>query len=279
MRRLHTPAGLKYGSYAFLLSIISSVLAMLSVVFLLTIDYTTITPSTALQALAGTLTLICIAGVLALVVLIFYLLLLYEMYVGRHEFGEKHASRASQALILIILGVVISFALGTLSSAISGLATPSDPSATLDAGNFRNDLLLQSGLGLVGTIVINLGLVLFPLEIIGREKRGLLWLGFGLIVASSFLSIILTYALIPGEGLLEIQDILTFSAYSSLFGSFSIFGVAVLFFAYRAARTRILNGEILPVGMAPAPPPPMYGPPQAPPPAQPPQWGEPPPEG
>ena len=66
---------------------------MLSVVFLLTIDIETVTPSDALQALAGAVTLICISGVLLLVVIIFYLLLLYEMYVGRHEFGEKHASR------------------------------------------------------------------------------------------------------------------------------------------------------------------------------------------
>ncbi|MFQ5910795.1 MAG: hypothetical protein ACE5IJ_08785 [Thermoplasmata archaeon] len=275
-RRLHTPAGLKYGSYAMLLGIISSIVAFLMLLSLTSIDFDTITQENVLQVLAGPLALICIAGILVLVVIIFYLLLLYEMYVGRYEFGEKHATRVSAAIILIIFGVIFTIVTGFFGGGIGTEYTGGPDTFTIDAADFRNELAISSGLGIVGSVAVTLGLVLFALELIGKEKIYLLWVAFGLTVLASVLGTLATLIMLPSEGTLELQDVLRWSAYAGAFSAFSIFGTIVMLLAYRMTRARILSGEVLPIEVPPPTvPPPAWG--QELPPAtveEPPKWDE-----
>ncbi|MFQ6128346.1 MAG: hypothetical protein ACE5QW_05545 [Thermoplasmata archaeon] len=262
VRRLHTPAGLKYGSYAMMLSIVSSIITFIALFPLLrSIDFESITSENFFQVLGGLLALLCILGILGLVVVIFYILLLYEMYVGRNEFGEKHATRVPAALILIILGVIFSIVVPGMAGFGAGYTSGTEAEYTTDAAEFRNQVAISSGFGLVGTAAITLGLVFFPLELIAREKRYLLWLAFTLTILASVMGFLMTIILLPSEGTLELQDVLTRSTYSSIFSAFSIFGTVVMFLAYRVTRARILEGEILPVRVPVAQPPPPSAPP------------------
>jgi hypothetical protein len=264
-RKLHTPAGLKYGSYAMILSIITGIVAVLLLLLITGIDFETVTEGNVLQVLAGALALICVLGILALIGIIFYILLLYEMYVGREEFGAKHAGRVTAGVILIIFAVIFTIITSFIGG---GLGLGGDPSVTtVQAADLRNELVISSGLGIVSAVAQTLGLVFFAIELIGDNKRFLLWAAFGLTVAASFIGIIVALVWLPSEGTLELQDVLKWSSYTTAASAFSVLGTIVMLVAYRMTRARILSGEIMPV--PPPMQPPMY-PPQA-------AWGQQPP--
>lgn len=266
-RRLHTPAGLKYASYGLLLFLIMALLGFIAFMPLAGVaDPTTLDPS----ALAVVVGLGCIVLVIFLVAIIFFLLALYELYVGKMEFGPKHASRVSAGLILVILWIVLlalSFFV-SMFAALSAIEPGVDPSEIeMDAAEFRNMTITASLLSIAYTIAISLATVLFVLELIGAQKKALLWGGFGLRIAASVIAIVILMVVLPTSGTINLNETDMQTGYSNATSIIDLIGLALFFVAYRAARERILTGKILPVGTQQVPPPPPRGPQ--------PQWGEP----
>ncbi|MEE9489233.1 MAG: hypothetical protein V3V91_02205 [Thermoplasmata archaeon] len=268
VRRLHTPAGLKYGSYGMLLGIITSILSLITVIPLATSpDLTNMTAPT----IAFIVGMACLVSILALVMFIFWILLLYEMHVGRREFGPRHASRVSAGIILIVLGIVLMIVgiIATVAAAFIGF-DPSGGVTDIDAAQFRTSMAVGLVFTIASAVAINLALVFFAREIIEPEKMNLLWAAFALAVAAPIISSLITISSIPTSGVIDMAEADTIAPWANVAEIFSLIGTALFFVAYRAARQRILDGRLQPVFVQPMQPPPQY-------PQQPPAWGQPPP--
>ncbi|MCK4366740.1 MAG: hypothetical protein KAW84_02195 [Thermoplasmata archaeon] len=278
-RKLHTPAGLKYGSYLIVLLILADVLFL----------FMSVPTATAGAQSSVVLTLCCFIGIILVVLFIFFLLFLYEMHRGKREFGKKHESKASTALILIILSIilfVVSFVVLIIGMASAIMLTPdgTDPTIEIDAAGFRNQIIIFFAFLLATTITMSLALVYYPLELTEQGKRWMLWTGFGLQIFPPVLSMILVVASLPGSGVLDLDEVEQLDMNTAIsYATYvvSLLGMILFFIAYRAARQRILDGKIQPVLAQPVqPPPPMAPPPtwgQEPPPAtveEPPKWEE-----
>ncbi len=268
VRRLHTPAGLKYGSYGMLLGIIVSILSLITVVPLAASpDMTDMSlPTVAFIAGMG-----CLVLILALVMVIFWILLLYEMHVGRREFGPRHTSRVSAGIILIILGIVLMIIglIAIFAAALTGF-DPSGGMTDIDAAQFRTSMAIGLVFTIASAVAINLALVYFAREIIEPEKMNLLWAAFALAVVAPIISSLITITSIPTSGVIDMAEVDTIAPWANVAEIFSLIGTALFFVAYRAARQRILDGRLQPVFVQPMQPPPQY-------PQQPPAWGQPPP--
>lgn len=269
-RKLHTPAGLKYGSYGMMLGIVVSILALITLAPLATLsDPTDLSPAT----LGFVLGMACLISIIGLVAFIFWLLLLYEMHVGKQEFGPKHASRVSAGIILIILGIVLTIVgvvvvVATTFSAGTLVPDGNGGSFDIDAAQYRTSTIIGMVFTIASAVAINLALVYFALEIIEGEKRNLLWAAFALAIVTPVISSIMTIAALPTSGTVDSTEMSTIAPYSNVAQIFSLIGTALFLVAYRSARQRILDGKIQPVLAQPVQPPP----PTAPPPA----WGQPP---
>ena len=283
MKKLHTPAGLKYGSYGMMLEIVVSILALITLVPLATLLYTTdLSPATA----GFILGMACLISIIGVVAFIFWLLLLYEMYVGKREFGPKHASRVSAGIILIILGIVlmiIGIIVAVAAMFSAGTFVPDGNGGTfdIDAAHYRTSAIIGMVFTIASAVAVNLALVYFALEIIEGEKRNILWVAFALAIVAPVVSSLITIASLPTSGTLDSSEINTIAPFANVAEIFGLIGTALFFIAYRAARQRILDGKIQPVLAQPVqPPPPMAPPPtwgQEPPPAtveEPPKWEE-----
>lgn len=267
-RKLHTPAGLKYGSYLIVLLILVDVLSL----------FMSVSTATGGAQSSAFFALCCSIGIILIVLFILFLLFLYEMHRGKREFGKKHESRASTALILIILSIILSVVsivvlfIG-IASAIMVTPDGTDPTIEIDAAGFRNQIIIFFVFLLATTIAMSLALVYYALELTEPGKRWVLWTGFGLQIFPPVLSMILVAASLPGSGVLDLEeveqlDMSTAISYATY--AVSLLGMILFFVAYRAARQRILDGRIQPVFAQPIQPPPQY-------PQQPPAWGQPPP--
>lgn len=268
VRRLHTPAGLKYGSYGMLLGIIVSILSLITVVPLAASpDMTDVSGGT----VAFIVGMACLIGVLGLVAFVFWILLVYEMHVGRQEFGPRHASRVSAGIILIVLGIVLMIVgvIATVAAAFVGF-DPYEGTTDLDAAQFRTSMAVGLVFTIASTVAINLALVFFAREIIEPEKVNLLWAAFALAIVAPIISSLITISSIPASGVIDAAEVDTIAPWANVAEIFSLVGTALFFIAYRAARQRILDGRLQPVFVQPMQPPPQY-------PQQPPAWGQPPP--
>jgi magnesium-transporting ATPase (P-type) len=282
VRRLHTPAGLKYGSYGMLLEIIVAILAIIMLIPLVSIsDPADISPGT--LALIGGMA--CLIGILGVVAIIFWILLLYEMHVGKREFGPKHTSRVSLGIILVIMGIVLIVIaiIVTFAAVLAGIEITGD-TYEIDAAQYRFAAAISAVFSIASAIALNLALVYFALEIIDVEKRNFLWMALAATIIAPIVSAIITIAGLPTSGTIESTEVDALAPWANVAEIFGLIGTALFFVSYRAARQRILDGRILPVGLQPVPPPqypPQYPPPQAwgqqPPPAtseEPPKWDE-----
>jgi hypothetical protein len=268
VRRLHTPAGLKYGSYGMLLGIITSILSLITMIPLAASPDLTDMSAPTVAFIVG---MACLVSILALVMIIFWLLLLYEMHVGRREFGPRHASRVSAGIILIVLGIVLSIigVIAIFAAAFTGF-DPYEETMDIDAAQFRTSMIVAVAFMIGSSVAINLALVYFAREIIEPEKMNLLWAAFSLAITAPIVSAIITIASIPASGVIDMAEVDTIAPWADVAEIFSLIGTALFFIAYRAARQRILDGRIQPVFVQPMQPPPQY-------PQQPPAWGQPPP--
>jgi hypothetical protein len=104
------------------------------------------------------------------------------------------------------------------------------------------------------------------LEIIDVEKRNFLWMALAATIIAPVISSIITIASLPTSGTIDSTEVDTLAPWANVAEIFGLIGTALFFISYRAARQRILDGRILPVGLPPAPPP-QY-------PQQPPAWGQ-----
>ena len=268
VRRLHTPAGLKYGSYGMLLGIITSILSLITMIPLMASpDLTDMSVATA----AFMMGMGCLIGILVLVMIILWILLLYEMHVGRREFGPRHASRVSAGIILIVLGIVLMIVgfIAIFAAAFVGF-DPSGGVTDIDAAQFRTSMIIALVFTIASAVAINLALVYFAREIIEPEKMNLLWAAFAIAIVAPIISSLITIASIPASGVIDATETNTIAPWANVAEIFGLVGTALFFVAYRAARQRILDGRIQPVFAQPMQPPPQYPP-------QPPAWGQPPP--
>lgn len=268
VRRLHTPAGLKYGSYGLMLGIIISILGLITVVPLMASPDLTDASGATFAFIMG---MGCLIGLLGLVAFVFWILLLYEMHVGRQEFGPRHASRVSAGIILIILGIVLMIigVIATIAASFIGF-DPYGGVTDIDAAQFRTGMAVGLVFTIASGVAINLALVYFAREIIEPEKTNLLWAAFAIAIAAPIISSLITIASIPASGVIDATETSTIAPWANVAEIFSLIGTALFFVAYRAARQRILDGMIQPVFAQPMQPPPQY-------PQPPPVWGQPPP--
>ncbi len=269
VRRLHTPAGLKYGSYGMLLGMITSILSIITMIPLAAspdmADWTAPT-------VAFIVGMACLVSILLLVMIVFWILLLYEMHAGRREFGPQHASKVSTGIILIVLGIVLMIIafIAIIAVTFAGI-DPYAGTTDMDAGQFRNSMIVAMAFTIGSGVAINLALVYFAREIIEPEKVNLLWAAFALAITAPIVSSLITIASIPTSGVIDVMEVDTIAPWADVAQIFALAGTALFFIAYRAARQRILDGRLQPVFVQqPMQPPPQY-------PQQPPAWGQPPP--
>lgn len=268
VRKLHTPAGLKYGSYGMLLEIIVSILALITIIPLATSpDLTDMSGGTVVFIMG----MACLIGILGLVAFVFWILLLYEMHVGRREFGPQHTSRVSTGIILIVLGIVLMVVgfIAVFAATFVGF-DPTGGTTDVDAAQFRTSMTVALVFTIASAVAINLALVYFAREIIEPEKTNLLWAAFAVAIIAPVVSSLITIASLPTSGVIDATEVDTLAPWANVAEIFGLIGTALFFVAYRAARQRILDGRIQPVLVQPMQPPPQY-------PQQPPAWGQPPP--
>lgn len=269
VRRLHTPAGLKWGSILILLVLIIDVI-MLAV---------SLPAESAVPSAGAAYAICCSVGIILIVILIFFILFLYEMYAGRSEFGKKHQTKVTAGLILVLLAIilivvaVVVLIVGAASAVI--IPEGGDPAdAQIDAAQFRNAMIIFFGIVIAGTVAFALGIVFFAYEISASDKRYLLWGAFLLYIIPSIISSSVVASSLPGSGTIDAEDydVDVSPAYSYLSNVLGVVAMVLFLLAYLTARKRILSGEILPVDQPLVQPPfPPTGPPQ--------QWGGAPPPG
>lgn len=269
MRTLHTPAGLKWGSILIILVLIIDVI-------LLAIS---LPGASAVPSAGAAYAICCSIGIVLIVILIFFILFLYEMFAGRNEFGKKHATKVTAGLILVLLAiilVVVSIVV-LIVGAMSAVVIPEDgdPSeAQIDAAQFKNQMIIFFVILLVGIIAFTLGIIFFAYEISASDKRYLLWGGFFLYIIPPIVAFSVIVSNLPASGIIDADayQIDVDPAYSYVSNILGLIAMLLFLFAYLMARKRILSGELLPVEAPPVQPPfPPTAPPQ--------QWGGAPPPG
>jgi len=149
MRRLHTPAGLKWGSILIILVLIIDVISLA----------VSLAGGSAVPSAGAAFAICCSIGIILIMILIFFILFLYEMYTGRNEFGKKHATKVTAGLLLILLSIILIVVavVVLIVGAASAVVIPEggDPNeAQIDAAQFRNMMMI-----LQGDIIVNLHLI------------------------------------------------------------------------------------------------------------------------
>ncbi|MCK4443981.1 MAG: hypothetical protein KAW09_05525 [Thermoplasmata archaeon] len=166
---LDTEKGVKHLNWAIIIYIFASLLVFFAMIVILVLiqDVLTSTDPDAWAEIVGPLVgavgLICGGSVLLLVTLILGLLGLYEMYTGRNEFGEKHATYVSRAVILIVLYIVLLVVGTVVSFAFIGFVVYEDPDTLL--ADLRTSTIAVSAVEIVSDVVFALAIVYLVREL------------------------------------------------------------------------------------------------------------------
>jgi hypothetical protein len=226
-----------------------------------------------------TIAILAIFGIIvvigALYALINYLIGLVRMHRGRMEFGDAHSKKVSRAILLIVLMIILTIVSSVVIAALAyaSVASFTDTSQTI---NVADTWLVAQGagsaIGVVSAICQNLVMVYLVYELSDEKHRTYLWAGFGVNVAASVVSAVVTvslYFLLSEQALIDLSNSYALSFLSL---PFSVVGFVLYLVCYRDAHRRLTSGELKPVNppQMPYPYPPMY-PPQpyyAPPPQQ-----------
>jgi len=241
MYELKTEKGLKFIVISNVMYVISMIVAIVLAVLLIIGLGTAVVTGGGMSsgALTGALMFICILGLGLCIVMIIILVLqivgLVYMYMGRDEFGQKHAEKVQLALILIIVGFIVAF-IGAFIPFIGGF------------------------IALAGGFAGRLGMVFLIIEIAKDSDKMLLWVGLGLAVASSLVSLVqLSMIFVPSYSI-------SFVFLGGIQLVVAVLGLSAwicTFIAYFRTWTGVKNGSIRPTGYGR--PPPLMGAPPPPP--------------
>ncbi|MFO7618210.1 MAG: hypothetical protein R6W91_00890 [Thermoplasmata archaeon] len=223
----------------------------------------------------GSIIVLAISGIIMLIAGIAALILgimgLVEIHKGKTEFGPAHEASVKLAVIFLILAIVISLISGGVAVALalgSIDLTSQDPGNVFGAQDAVTEAGVISGvIGIVSAVFQYLFLVYLVKEISRPEKRGMLWAGFGLGVASSVASLIITIMILNGWVFTATNSLET-TVYTSLIPTIiSVLAIIIFIICFRDALARIESGELKPVpapmhipgyGYMPPPPPPVW---------------------
>jgi hypothetical protein len=260
---LQTEKGLKYFNYGFILYIISLALMLLLLIAFLGVLTEIFEDPERLEdpdeaekilgPLIGMAAGFCIGLLFMFIALILFLVGLISIHGGRNEFGEKHANSVQRGVLLILMSVVIGF--------FGGLAGP----------------YASSGIGIVTSIMMALGLIYLIVEISDEQGKNMLWIAGILYIVISVISAIVTLWLFTSYGLYDIGsgdpaaaeenigNILAMTMIPMALGSLILIPILLFLLAYRRTYERVKRREIQPVMPAypqpyPAPYPPGYPP-------------------
>lgn len=126
-----------------------------------------------------------------LLTLIFFVKGMGDMLNGREELGEKHASNvvlgtvlSAAAIIVLLFLIILLFVSSSIMFSMFTFATAESMVA------FVLSLILILALSITFLVLIGLGLIFFIKEIIPQDKKMLMWVSFGMLIAFPFISII-----------------------------------------------------------------------------------------
>ncbi len=286
-RSLDTEKGLRHINWGIIIYLIATLLILIAVILMLIFIQSligTTDPSDIggiIGPILGAVGLVCGGAILVLVALILWLLGLYEMYTGRAEFGEVHATKVYRAVILIVLYIVFMVASQVIGVAMIGFAFDVNPTDLLES--LRTSAIVLGALEIVSTIILGLAFVYLIVELCDEKFKRILWAAFYIFIIvtiiGNIVSIVPLYA-VDVSGMTA-EEVAQLSNLGSLAMGLSFIPFILFLVCYRHAHARVRDGGIQPVAGAYAagyPVPPGYQQPpypqQAPyyqqPPAQPP---------
>ena len=180
------------------------------------------TPDT--EAMMANLGLLCLVLLLTGLAFLGWLTLmivgLVKIYQGRHEFDQEHSKKVKTGMILLIIGLALTFVVG-----------------------------------LAGIICVSLGLIFLINRIAQPKHRTMLWVGFVFICFSAFLgllNLIMIFVFWDNAAVL--------GGFSLSIALFDMMGVSITLMAYNGTYKGIKEGIIQPVMMPTyMMPPPGYG--------------------
>lgn len=251
-RSLDTEKGLKHINWGIIVYLIASLLVLIAVIIMLILiqSFINATPSdvgAVIGPILGAVALICGGAVLFLVALILWLLGLYEMYTGRAEFGEVHATRVYRAVILIVLYIVFMVVSQVVSMALIGFAFDVAPSDLLES--MRTSAIVLGVLEVVSNIILGLAFVYLIIELCDEKFKRILWGAFYVFILVTIIgnvvSIVPLYA-VDVSGLTT-EEVSQLSNLGSLALGLSFIPFIMFLVCYRHAWARVRDGGIQPV--------------------------------
>jgi hypothetical protein len=252
-RSLDTEKGLRHINWGIIIYLIATLLILIAVIIMLVFIQSligTTDPSDVgaiIGPIIGAVGLICGGGVLFLVALILWLLGLYEMYAGRAEFGEMHASRVYRAVIFIVLYIVFMVVSQIVGMALIGFSFDVNPADYLES--LRISAIVLAVLGIVSTIILGLAFVFLIVELCNEKFKRILWAAFYVFIlvtiVGNVISIVPLYA-VDVSGLTT-EEVSQLSNLGSLALGLSFIPFILFFVCFRHAHDRVKGGDIQPV--------------------------------
>jgi len=208
--------------------------------------------------------------VLFLIVIIFWLLGLYSVYKGKHEFGEAHRQKVSRGLTYVVIYIVLIVVAGVVAAAlsVSFLFSSGIDSASADEYSrfMYTSTTINGIISIIAAVILGQAIISFVSELSSKENKGRLNTAFYLFLIGPIVGMIVTLVVISTTSFSDMSSS-DFRDYQQGVSNLSSIGAIpqilayyMFYTCYKDAHERVKNKVIEPV--APAyPPPGAYPPP------------------
>ncbi len=211
-------------------------------------DADTFVRSDFMGALTCALGMICMGGVLFLVAYILWLVGLYQMYVGRKEYGRAHSLKVYRAVSLAVIFVFLIVASEIMGFATFGVGSSADPQVLMES--LRSSAVALGLLDIVRNIVLGLGIVLLAVELCDERYQRILWASFIVTIVVTATGVAITvgslYAIDSSS--LELEELAQLSNMSSFALGLCFIPFIMYLSCYRHAYNRVRNEEVWRLG-------------------------------
>lgn len=244
---LETEKGLKHLSWGIGFYIIAMLLIVVGALLALNIAISGIETPSSEQAseLVGIGGMICGGMFLIFLVIVLWLLGLYEMNLGKREFGPEHSSRVKNGIVLILAYIVL-MVVNVILQLEQGPNPLTDSSGYISF--LRAQFVISGVFSMASTIALSLAIVNLVHELCTERYKRILWAAFSVSIVISALGLVLGLALLYGTDLggMSIENLLQFANLAMLTLGLAFIPFILFFFCYRHAYNRVSDWEIKP---------------------------------